>query len=198
MDTLPTNFQKHTTSDHSRKFFVKRFNNTLIKTLKKLKVESILDAGCGEGFILNRLMQENVGKNLEGIDYSKQAVGIGKKQFPFLNIKVGDIYNLSYPDNSFDAVICSEVLEHLKDPAAAIREIRRVSKKYAVISVPNEPFFMGGRMLRGLNIKQFGNHPEHINHWTIFSFPRFIEKKRFSVKKRLLPFPWILVVARKR
>lgn len=197
MENLPTNYQKHMSSDPSRKFFVKRFNATLVKTLKDLSVDSILDAGCGEGFTLNKFFEEGIGKNLEGVDFSKDAIELGQKHFPFLKLKEGDIYDLPYKKDTFDAVICTEVLEHLENPKKAISEVLRVSKKYVIFSVPNEPFFMGGRLLRGLNIKQFGNHPEHINHWTLYSFPEMLKKNGVKVKMIRLPFPWILVIGEK-
>ncbi len=197
MENLPTNYQKHMSSDPSRKFFVKRFNQTLVKTLKDLSVDSILDAGCGEGFTLNKFFEEGIGKNLEGVDFSRDAIELGKKHFPFLKLKEGDIYDLPYKKDTFDAVICTEVLEHLENPKKAIAEVLRASKKYVIFSVPNEPFFMGGRLLRGLNIRQFGNHPEHINHWTFFSFPDFLKQNGVKVKMIKLPFPWILVVGEK-
>lgn len=195
--TLPTNYQKHMSEDPSRKFFVKRFNDTLVKALRELSVSSVLDAGCGEGFTLNRLYEEGIGKKLEGIDFSEEAIKLGKKQFSFLTLKQGDIYDLPYKKDSFDAVLCTEVLEHLDDPQKAVKEVLRVSGKYAIFSVPNEPFFMGGRFIRGLNIKQFGNHPEHINHWTLLSFPKMLQKNGMKVKTIKLPFPWILVVGEK-
>lgn len=197
MDSLPTNYQKHMTADPSRKFFVKRFNSALTKTLQELSPSSILDAGCGEGFTLNKFFEEGIGKNLEGVDFSKEAIELGKKHFPFLKLKEGDIYDLPYKKDSFDVVICTEVLEHLENPKKAISEVLRVSKRYVVFSVPNEPFFMGGRLIRGLNVKQFGNHPEHINHWTYFSFPDMLKNNGVKVMMIRLPFPWILVVGEK-
>ncbi|MGE5042194.1 MAG: class I SAM-dependent methyltransferase [Candidatus Levyibacteriota bacterium] len=197
MATLPTNYQKHMSADPSRKFFLRRFNKTLVKNIKNLNVSSILDAGCGEGFTLNQLYEAKAAKHLEGVDFSKQAVSLGNKQFPKLKLKQGDIYKLPYKKDEFELVICSEVLEHLEHPEKAVREVLRVSKKYVLFSVPNEPFFMGSRLLKGMNIKQLGNHPEHINHWNVFSFPQMLQKNGVKVKKVLYPFPWILVLGKK-
>lgn len=197
MPSLPTNYQKHTSTDASRKFFLRRFNKMLVQKVKNLNVSSVLDAGCGEGFTLSMLSKAHAAKKLEGIDFSKQAIQLGKKQFPYLSLTQGDIYKLPYKDNSFELVICSEVLEHLDMPEKAVREVLRVSKKYVIFSVPNEPFFMGARLAKGMNIKNFGNHPEHINHWTVFSFPQMLKRNGVSVKKVSYPFPWILVLGKK-
>lgn len=117
--------------------------------------------------------------------------------FPKVKIKHASIYEIPFPNNSFDLVICTEVLEHLETPSLAIEEVKRVSRRNILISVPNEPFFMLGNFLRGKNMGKLGNDPEHINHWTVFSFASFLKKqglKKISVK---FPFPWILIFCKK-
>lgn len=52
-----------------------------------------------------------------------------------------DIHKLTYKNNQFDTVSCLQVLEHVKDPPQAIRELMRVAKKRIIISVPIEPSF---------------------------------------------------------
>ncbi len=188
-----SNFEKHTTKNPIGKIFLNRFNKTLIKAIKNLHATRILDVGCGEGFTLQRLRKENIGKHLEGVDTLETAIEIGKKLHPHLTLRKGNIYKLPYKDNSFDIVICSEVLEHLENPEKALQELIRVSKKHIVLSVPNEPLFSIQRFLRGKNIRKFGDHPEHIQHWSTKKFKKFVEKylRIVAVKK---PTPWTLVI----
>lgn len=195
---LTSNFIKHTSNDPSRKFFIKRFYSSLFSLIKPLKPINILDAGSGEGFTLNQIKKNKIGKSYQGVDISGEAVKLANKNFPSFNIVNGDIYKLPYKDNSFDLVICSEVLEHLKEPEKALKEIIRVSNKNIVISVPHEPLFRLSRMLRGLNITAFGNHPEHINHWGIQSFKKFIpEEGNIKIRKVKTSFPWMIFLIRK-
>jgi len=56
-------------------------------------------------------------------------------------IKKEDVQNLSFKDNTFDVVLCQEVLEHVQDPVKAIKELKRVCKRRLIITVPNEPYF---------------------------------------------------------
>ena len=63
----------------------------------------------------------------------------------------------------------------LKKKLKALKELVRVSNKYLVISVPNEPLFMLAQLLRGKNWSRLGNDIEHINHWTFVSFPKFVK-----------------------
>ena len=169
----------------------------MTQMIKSTKSEKILDVGCGEGFFLVELARHKAGKIFEGVDNSKVAINLGKKMYPDLNIKIGDIYNLDYKDNSFDILVCTEVLEHLDNPKKALAELKRVTKKYLVISVPNEPFFVISNFLRGKYISRFGNHPEHINHWTHGGFKKFLRKNGFKISQSKAPFAWTLILARK-
>ncbi len=95
-------------------------------------VRSILDVGCGDGEFL-RWLPESYSK--VGLDSSYEAlVHVERRKIQ------GSIDALPFATSSFDLVACFEVLEHLtrKDLADALRELQRVSRKYIVVSVPNE------------------------------------------------------------
>jgi 2-polyprenyl-3-methyl-5-hydroxy-6-metoxy-1,4-benzoquinol methylase len=190
------NYRKHKSSSKLQQKLLNNFNKTLTREVKALKPISVLDVGCGEGFTLERLRKAKIGKQLEGVDYLDLAIKLGKKEHPELILKKGSIYDLKYKANTFDVVLCSEVLEHVDDPQKGFEELVRVSKKYVVLSVPNEPFFMLGNLVRGKNISRFGNDIEHINHWTFWQFKKFVSKK-LKIKKVLHPTPWTLIVAEK-
>ena len=194
---LPTNFIKHTSKNPIQKFLISNFYSSLISLVETLSPSTILDAGCGEGFTMNKLSKNSIVKKIEGIEYEKEAISLGKKLFPKLIFKEGSAYDLPYKDNAFDLVVCTEVLEHLEEPTKALREVLRVSNKYILISVPNEPFFMLANFIRGKNLSRLGNDPGHINHWTIGSFLGFLKKNGLRVKKIKLPFPWILILGEK-
>lgn len=194
---LPTNFIKHTSKNPIQRLLINNFFHGLTSLIEPLKVNSILDAGCGEGFTMNKIQKEKICKKIEGIEYSKQAVDLGKKIYPDLEIKQESIYNLSYKNNSFDLVICTEVLEHLENPQKALQEMLRVSKKYLLISVPNEPLFMLSNFIRGKNISRLGNDIGHINHWNILSFKKFLNDNGIKIKLMKLPYPWIMILGEK-
>jgi len=195
--SLPTNLVKHTSKNPIQKFLINNFYVSLTSTINDLFPITILDAGCGEGFTMNKLTQLKLGKKIEGVEYSKESIEYGKKLFPNLIIKQGSVYDLPYKDDSFDLVICTEVLEHLEEPAKALREMLRVTKKYLILSVPSEPLFMLSNFLRGKNLSRFGNDEGHINHWNPWSLKKLLEKNGIKVKKTLLPFPWIMIVGTK-
>lgn len=196
-DTLSTNFEKHTSKNPLQKLLIKNFYKNLLNLAKPLNPTSILDAGCGEGITLNKLLQNGIGKNLEGIEYSKHAIEISKKIYPKQKIKYGTVYDLPYKSDAFDLVICTEVLEHLEEEKKGLSELIRVSNKYLLLTVPNEPWFTIQRILRGKNLMRLGAHPEHVNHWTSNAFKKFLKKNGLKIKEVKLPFAWTMILAEK-
>ncbi len=192
-----TNFEKHTTKNPVGKLFLNNFLNSVVKTTRPLNIDSVLDVGCGEGFTLARLQKEKIGESFEGIEYDEGAIELGKKLYPRLEIKKGDIYKLPFKSNSFDLVVCTEVLEHLDNPRKAYKELIRVSKKYILLSVPNEPFFTIQRIGRLQNVMHLGAHPEHIQHWTIPAFTKFVKVRGVKLITRKFPIPWTMIVLKK-
>ena len=175
------NFKKHTHRNPIQRMLLWNFFETLLGLIKEKNAQSILDVGCGEGFTLNRLSENKIGAKLEGVEYSKAAIELGQKTY-----------------NSFDLVLCTEVLEHLDDPQKGLRELIRVSKKYLVISVPNEPLFMMAQFIRGKNWSRFGNDIEHINHWTFWQFGNFVKKENIKVLGTRHPFAWTMLLLEKK
>ncbi|MEK7159992.1 MAG: class I SAM-dependent methyltransferase [Patescibacteria group bacterium] len=201
------NFRKHTSKNPVQKFLIGNFEKTIANQIQKLDVSSILDAGCGEGFTLEYLRVRNIGKTYEGVDFLQKAVEIGTKIHPNITLRKESVYEMPYKDNSFDLVLSTEVLEHLEEPQKALKEIFRVSKKYVLLSVPNEPIFIASNFLRGKNWSRFGNDIEHINHWTFFGFEKFVKENlpagrqdagvNIKIVSRKHPFPWTMLVLEK-
>jgi SAM-dependent methyltransferase len=78
-----------------------------------------------------------------GVDYAQNALDLGKKLFPGATFVRANLLHdkVPLPDGGYDTVVCSETLEHLEDFSHALREIKRLSKQYIVITVPTS---MGG------------------------------------------------------
>lgn len=191
-----TNLEKHTTHNPISRFFLDNFKSLLLEQIKQLQPGSILDVGAGEGFTLEALRLQKIAKKIEGIEYTDEAIALGKKLHPQVTIKKGNIYELPYKTNSFDIVLCTEVMEHLEDPEKALKELKRVSNKYLILSVPNEPLFTIQRIIRGKNIMKLGAHPEHIQHWSTETFEKLVASQ-LEVVDTKTPLPWTMITAKK-
>lgn len=191
------NFKKHSSKNPLQRFLIDRFLDALVAETEALHPGKILDAGCGEGFTLEKLRQRAVGQVLVGVDIQQRAIGLGHEIHSHLDMQQGSVYELPFKDDTFDAVICSEVLEHLEDPKKALGELARVTKRYVIITVPNEPFFRLANFLRGKNMSRLGNDIEHVQHWSSRGIAEFA-RKEFEVRKIRTPFPWTILVGEKR
>jgi ubiquinone/menaquinone biosynthesis C-methylase UbiE len=105
-------------------------NNSLIKTfLYKRNNLKILDAGCGPGAMLPTLAKYG---DVVGIDISEEALKYAGKRGKVIK---GDITKLDFEDNTFDLVICMDVLYHMwvKDEIDALKEFNRVLKNGGIL-----------------------------------------------------------------
>jgi len=109
---------------------------------------------------------------------------------------VGDLREMPYGDDSFDLVMCLEVLEHLPDPHRGLRELKRVTSAHCLVSVPHEPFFRATNFLRGKHVPAWGRDPEHLQHWTAGRFRRLVEQY-FEIERFVYSFPWVIALGRK-
>ena len=95
-------------------------------------VQSILDVGCGTGAFLRALSERGIPR-VVGVDSSHEALSRSK-----VPVVVGRAECLQFDSESFDLVACMEVIEHLSSESyhQTLAEIERVTKQYAIISVP--------------------------------------------------------------
>lgn len=114
--------------------------NIIDDCIKSFKFESILDAGCGSGDVVNYM--NNKGFYCVGVDISLQGA---KQKFPELVtkeiIQQSELSKLPFPDKSFDVVFCSEVLEHIPadEISDTIAELCRVAKKHVFCTISLRP-----------------------------------------------------------
>ena len=190
------NLQKHLNPNPVQRYLLRRFHRQIASLLKATGAERILDAGCGEGFVVSYLLQGNDGLTITGIDCSLEAIEMARQMVPGGLFDLGDLREMPYGDDSFDLVMCLEVLEHLPDPHRGLRELRRVTSAYCLISVPHEPFFLATNFLRGKHVPAWGRDPEHLQHWTARQF-RHLVGQYFEIERFVYSFPWVIALGRK-
>lgn len=97
--------------------------------------QKILDVGCASGWFLYQLKREFEKSDAFGIDVYGKAIDYGKKKYKSLKLKKADAHKIPHPNNSFDVIVCCEVLEHVEDPDKVIKEMKRVIKENGTIIV---------------------------------------------------------------
>ena len=113
-----------------------------------------------------------------------------------LTASVADAAHLPFGDSTFDLCLAIEVLEHVPEPDALLREIARVGRNAVVLSVPHEPLWRILNLARGSDLREFGNTPGHINHWSRSGF-RELVSKHLNVQSIASPTPWTMVSAQR-
>ncbi len=173
-----------------------RFFKTIEVFVGSISPNKILDIGCGEGMILEQLRTYHSVPST-GIDLDPARICLARSQSRDIPFAVGNAQELPYEDNSFDFVMILEVLEHVGEPDVVLREAFRVTSKFLLASVPNEPWWRIGNLARLKYIRDLGNTPEHINHWSVRSFKTFIGEY-FKIVKVETPLLWTFVLAEKK
>lgn len=182
---------KYSTTNPLVKYANAQFFNSIINNIKKENPKKILDVGCGEGNLFGKLVKNYSKAKIIGIDYSAKSIKAAKK---YGDARVGSIYSLKFKNKEFDLVTCFEVLEHLDNPRKALKELIRVGK-IILITVPNDPIMRACNLIRGKYLETLGNFPDHVNHWTIISFKKFLQKQKNRTKiKHIGMGIWLMAI----
>ena len=198
-EPVPTGntYDKYGSTNPVVRRLMNNFESTLEDLWHKAAPESILDVGCGEGVLTEQWADQLGSGRIVGIDLddAKLKAEWAKRQRANLEYRVEDATNLSFADGEFDMATAIEVLEHVPDPERTVSEMARVAKRWVLVSVPREPLWRGLNMARGAYLKDLGNTPGHINHWSKRSFVAMLSRYG-TVEEVRSPFPWTMVLVR--
>ena len=100
---------------------------------------------------------------------------------------------LEFADDEFDLVAATEVLEHVAEPERVLAEMARVARRSLLVSVPREPLWRALNVARGAYLRDLGNTPGHLNHWSRRGFVALLGGYGEVVEIRS-PFPWTMLL----
>ncbi|MFW6154375.1 MAG: class I SAM-dependent methyltransferase [Planctomycetota bacterium] len=175
---------------------VKGFFAAVEALIARARPRDVLEVGCGAGYSTPRLramLPDEVALEASHIDAAN--VRRARRLAPGVPIVRESVYDLSRADNVADLVVCLEVLEHLDDPPAALTELARVARTGVILSVPREPLWRVLNLARGAYLRDLGNTPGHVQHWSRRSFVGRVATC-FAVEAVRCPLPWTIVWAR--
>lgn len=148
----------------------------------------ILDAGCGEGITLEKLVKLFPEAHVVGVDTEPENLEICTSHG--LPVQKGSLYALPFADASFDTVLFSEVIEHLDNPEKALTEIFRVLRPggRVIIIFPNDRTFLLARLAMGM-VREAFYDPGHVRQWTPRQIRKTLKAIGFTpVGARSIPF----------
>ncbi len=199
VEEVPTGntFDKYGSTNPVVRRLMAGFEGTLAELFAQAAPQSVLDVGCGEGVLTHQWATQLGERRIVGIDLddAKLKAEWETRRRPNLEYRTIPAENLPFADGEFDLACAIEVLEHVPDPAHTVAEMARVASGHLLVSVPREPLWRGLNMARGAYLKELGNTPGHVNHWSKRSFVRLLAQHGEVVEKRS-PFPWTMLLVR--
>ena len=192
------NLRKHTSRNPVQQWLLARFHRRIAALIAaalppKATPPVIVEAGCGEGFVLAALGKAVPSARYLGLDVRPEALAAAATQAPRAALARTDVLHLPLRDGAADVTLCLEVLEHLRDPWTAVAELRRVTRGSIIVSVPSQPWFSLANLARGKNLSTWGDDPEHVQHWRAATFLRTLNRHA-AVHTVAYSFPWVIAM----
>lgn len=146
----------------------------------------ILDLGCGQGHLTEKIRQSLNGAQITGLDYSVSAIEYAHEHFPQIDFAVGDAYDSPYSPMFFDVVVCNNLWEHVPDPLFLLSRIKKIIKLggYLVLSTPSRYRVSNlVRILRGNSVAFMSRH--HVTEYTVGQVKEQLAYGGFKVRRIL-------------
>lgn len=156
--------------------FISELYRKIIREFESHRVnDRFLDIGCGAGILLD--IARELDWNVTGVEVSKPAAEYLRKRG--LNIIEGTLEEANFPDDYFDVITCTEVIEHVTNPKEVLKEIARILNPKGIL-------WMTTPHSSGLAGKLLGSKwsvvapPEHLNLFSIKSLRMCLEEAGFK------------------
>ena len=198
-EAVPTGntYDKYGSTNPVVKRLMTGFDGALDELWAEAGPESALDVGCGEGVLTERFAERLGTGHVVGVDLDdpKLREEWARRARANLEFRTLSGPDLPFAKDEFDIACAIEVLEHVPDPERTLAEMVRVARRHVLVSVPREPMWRALNILRGAYVRDLGNTPGHVNHWSRGAFLDFVNGHGRIAAIRS-PFPWTMVLVR--
>jgi ubiquinone/menaquinone biosynthesis C-methylase UbiE len=192
-------FDKYGSNNPVVRRLMARFETTLNELFARSAPSSVLDVGCGEGVLTAQWAARLHEGRVVGLDLDDPKLRAEWETRSRANLEFLTIADrqLPFSDGEFDLVAAIEALEHIPDPEHTVAEMARVATGHLLVSVPHEPLWRMLNVARGAYVRELGNTPGHVNHWSKRAIVTLLERHGEVVEARS-PFPWTMLLVRVR
>lgn len=188
-DVPPNWYYESLKVDPLQRYWHKRRFKEIGKLIDPVKGK-VLDVGSADGMFSKVILDKSKASKLIGIDVVKSSVDWAKKHWKRnkrMKFMVGDAEDLKFKTNTFDAVFCLEVLEHVCQPKKALKEFKRVMKKggYGVFLVPSDSLLFRAIWFLWLHFYPRGWvwKETHIQTYKNSYLPKICKEAGFKIEK---------------
>jgi ubiquinone/menaquinone biosynthesis C-methylase UbiE len=198
-EAVPTGntFDKYGSTNPLVRRLMSGFQGALDELFARAAPESVLDVGCGEGVLTYQWAQRLGDAPVVGTDLEdpKLRSEWAIRRRPNLEFRATPVEQLPFGAGEFDLAAAIEVLEHVPDPERAVVEMARVARRHLLVSVPREPLWRALNVARGAYLRELGNTPGHVNHFSKRAFAAMLSRHGRVIEARS-PFPWTMLLVR--
>jgi SAM-dependent methyltransferase len=192
-------YDKYGSTNPIERRMVGGFIRQLLELVDQTGAEDVHEVGCGEGELCLRMARR--GLRVRGTDLSAPVIAEARRRAAAegaeVEFRAAPIEELDPGSDRAELVVCCEVMEHVEGPDAALEVLAGLASPWAIVSVPREPLWRVLNLARFKYVRDLGNTPGHLNHWSRRAFVRFLER-RFEVVELHAPIPWTMALCRTR
>jgi 2-polyprenyl-3-methyl-5-hydroxy-6-metoxy-1,4-benzoquinol methylase len=192
-------FDKYGTTNPVFRRLVMTFQRQLGQLFESVDPASVLDVGCGEAVLTHQWAVARPATRVVGFDLEDPAILAvwEKRRAPNLEYRILRAQEpFPFAAGEFGLATAIEVLEHVPDPEHTVAEMARCARGgHLLVSVPREPLWRGLNMARGTYLRELGNTPGHLNHWSRRGFAALLSRHGEVVETRS-PLPWTMLLVR--
>ena len=190
-------YDKYSTLHPIERRLVSGFLAELGELVERTGAREAHEVGCGEGELALRLAAR--GLRVRGSDAFAEVIGEARRRAAAagaeVDYEVRPVEELEPERDAAELVLCCELLEHLEDPDGALDVLAALGRPWVIVSVPREPLWRALNLCRLKYMRDLGNTPGHLGHWSRGGFLRFLDRRLQVVEVRS-PLPWTMVLCR--